>query len=553
MWIELSLALVLSLHGAPKEAKSPGGWVLSPTSEGHVAACLKVSEPLAGGRQFSAAIEATSVEVTLSKTSATDFRVSLVHPSLAPAESAVFAGVAVVPRGPAAMETSSAYRELLARMKGCKKEIPWTALATPKADDSEPPARAKGVGMDEVYADLDRIHNRITVGHASEALALLKSLPEDLSDEAAIEVALAWRLAGEPGQAKRILASLQELRPPLDAYALVVGGAKEKVAEVLSSATEKRACELSHIAELQARLGEHKAAIETAERIRRLDSTCTRAWELEVSQRALHGDPAVALQAGDEAARLHPQDSGLLSAVAAARLQSGQVDEAIELLERVARHQPRPKGILRVLLGAMVRSPERRTRTRARLEGRLQGGEADQIDRFLLGVVRHYENEFEASNELLVPLEEELGAEDRLQIYRAMNDFNLGDRPAAMARLEAAAQRPDPDPDIYYCLAELLRDEDRPRALESLGRYASASQHDPMSNPSKEARIRRLVSELEACIEDGRASCEGEWEHPRLRFATEEADQRRRVAFIIVGLLTGLMGMVILRRRSEKS
>ncbi len=171
------------------------------------------------------------------------------------------------------------------------------------------------------------------------------------------------------------------------------------------------------------------------------------------------------------------------------------------------------------------------------------------IDRFLLGVVRHYENEFAASNELLIPLEDQLGEEDRLQIYRAMNDFNLGDRSAAMERLEKTATRSDPDPDIYYCLAELLRDEDRPRALESLQRYASASQDDPMSNPSKEARIRRLVSGLEACIEDGSASCEGEWEHPRLRFATEEDDQRRRVWYVVVFVVVSLVILISRRRR----
>jgi len=553
MWIELSIAILMSLPSASESSTESSPWVLSPASEGRVAACLKVGEPQPSGGQFSAAIESNSVEVTLSGTPVEQFHVSLVHPSRAPKGTEVHAGVAIVARVPKSAESDPGYQEIVRRLRSCSKAIPWTALAPERPSKRERQLGPSGIGMDELYDALDRIHNRITVGHSAEAVSLLKGLPEGLTDEASIEVALAWRLAGEPAEAKKLLAGLTELRPPLDTYALVVGGEQEQVAKRLAKASEKEACELAHVAELEARLGNHASAIVTAERIRVLDPACTRAWELEVSERALHGDPTEALKIGDQAVRLHEQDAGLLSAVAAARLQSGRVDEAITLLERVARREERPKGILRVLLGAMVRQPERRTRSRARLEERLSSGEADRIDRFLLGVVRHYENEFESSNELLIPLEEALGEEDRLQIYRAMNDFNLGDRASAMARLEKAAERPDPDPDIYYCLAELLRDEDRPRALESLKRYASASQDDPMSNPSKEERIRRLVAGLEACIEDGRTSCEGEWEHPRLRFASEEDDQRRRVWFIITAVLVCLVSLVVARRRRKSA
>ncbi len=553
MWTELSTVLLFTLTAAPEPPVTKGGWVLSPASESQVAKCLQIGTPARSGRQFTAAIESDAIAVTLSGDPKSTFRVDLVHPSVAPGGSTQAAGVAIVVPAAAIKPSDTHQAELIERLKACKRPIPWAAVAPKRSAQDERNLGPSGIGMDELYGDLDRIHNRITVGRSEEAISLLRKLPAGLTDEASIEAALAWRLAGEPGQAKKVLAGLSDLRPLLDAYALVVGGEQNKVAERLARATKKEACELAHVGELEARLGEHDRAIATAERLRKLDPACTRAWELEVSERALHGDPNVALKVGDEAARLHEGDSGLLSAVAAARLQTGRIDEAISLLERVARHDPRPKGVLRVLLGAMVRQPERRTRTRARLEARLTSGEADRIDRFLLGVVRHYENEFAASNDLLVPLEEELGVEDRLQIYRAMNDFNLGDRDAAMARLESAAERSDPDPDIYYCLAELLRDEDRPRALESLKRYAASSQNDPMSNPSKEERIRRLISGLEACIEDGRSSCEGEWEHPRLRFATEERDQRRRVGLIFGGLFVLLVALVLLRRRKDPS
>ena len=53
-------------------------------------------------------------------------------------------------------------------------------------------------------------------------------------------------------------------------------------------------------------------------------------------------------------------------------------------LERVAHRASRPSGVLRVLLGALVRDPERREASRARLEARVASPEAGFIDRFLL-------------------------------------------------------------------------------------------------------------------------------------------------------------------------
>jgi hypothetical protein len=139
------------------------------------------------------------------------------------------------------------------------------------------------------------------------------------------------------------------------------------------------------------------------------------------------------------------------------------------------------------------------------------------LAQFMLGVLHHYGSEFERSNALLAPLEAQLDQEDRLHIYRAMNDFNLGLVAPALARLDRIAERPDPDPDTFYCRAEILRDSDRAEAQRNLARYAAISQGNPLSNPDKEQRIRGLLQLLDECLADHRAECEGAWEHPRLR------------------------------------
>jgi tetratricopeptide (TPR) repeat protein len=552
MWLQPFTMIAVGLLGAPaaQPAEAPS-WVLSPASGSQVAACMNVETAIAGSLHFSAAIEGKGVEVTTTGEPRLAFRVSLIHPSAATASADRLAGVAVVRHPPTGPQVDRVYRDLVARLRRCATPIVWTKLQANPPPPEPPEVAAPGVGIDAIHAQLERVRNRISIDRSEEARVILEGLPSDLSHEAAIEVALAWRLAGDPSAAARIVEALGSLRPPLDAFAAVVRGDAETVDKALAEHGADAACAYAHVAEIHTRLGDHRLAIATAERVRTLDPTCVRAWEIEVSQRALHGDADKAIEVGDAAVRVHPQNAGLLSAVASARLQSGRVDAAIALLERVARRANRPSGVLRVLLGAMVREPDRRAQSRRRLEARLASGEADTVDRFLLGVVRHYENDFPGSNALLTPLEEELGHEDRLQIYRAMNDFNLGDRDGAMARLEAAEKRNDPDPDIYYCLAELLRDTDRPRALASLERYAAASHADPMSNPSKEARIARLVTDLGACIVTGQTTCEGEWEHPRDRHAGEEDDQRRR-AWLMGGFVILAFGLAIVIRRRRR-
>ena len=102
-----------------------------------------------------------------------------------------------------------------------------------------------------------------------------------------------------------------------------------------------------------------------------------------------------------------------------------------------------------------------------------------------------------------------------------MNDFNTGRKAEALKRLDRAAQAPIPDPDVFYCRAEILRDERREQAISDLERYLATSERSLVSNPGKQIRVKKLRDDLKACLKNGTKTCESEWEHPRHLIASK--------------------------------
>jgi len=137
------------------------------------------------------------------------------------------------------------------------------------------------------------------------------------------------------------------------------------------------------------------------------------------------------------------------------------------------------------------------------------------VGRFLLGACLHYTDDFAESNTHLDQLVGRLDHEPRVYVYRAMNRFNLGEAQAAREILEEAAKLPAVDPDVYYCLGEVLRDTERQTAIENLERYLTLTSRSTYSNPTKWARVETMRDNLIACDAGGVATCEGPWEHPR--------------------------------------
>lgn len=315
-----------------------------------------------------------------------------------------------------------------------------------------------------------------------------------------------------------------------------------------------RPCRLQSLLATLGALGRFDDLLELAGALRKRDASCTAAWDAEFNETIRRGQREKGLETAKAAYDMAPKDRMARLRYGGALQRLERFPEAVEIFEAIARDFPGEKGILRLTLGVMLRDVEGRRRHEERLGARLAKDPSDTVSQFLRGVLHHYENEFEASNRLLGPLETKLAYEQRIDIYRAMNDFNLGLKKEALARLNAAAEVPIPDPDIFYCRAEILRDEKREQAIADLERYLATSERSSVSNPSKQARVKKMRDDLKRCLDEGTKTCASEWEHPRAQFSSagkrsDSPSEESRNYWPYAGLLAALLFLLFLWRR----
>lgn len=544
----LGLALLLLTSGAAQadDGGAPAGWILEPSAERAVRDALRVDEPLADGQRFNAAIARDRIVVTVGDPEAPALRVTLVRAAEAAPDAPKAAGVALLLEpGPAPEGLVAA---LMQRLGEAPSAIPWAA--PPPPPPAAPAATAPDHARDRAAADaLNAARHAMRIGAVADAERRLRAIRLDERDTERLDVALLWRQLGHQAEADATLGDTSGWPPPEQESATLIRQGADGAADPVAHATAETACAYVPVVDTLHMLGRPDRAAVAALSLRTLDPKCRLAWEFEIQALVAHRDSSGAVAVAQEALSRFADDPDMAAAAAAAFQSAGELAKAVPLLERSGRARLGEPGALRPLLGAMVRDVANRPAYRSELERRVAAAPDDNVARFLLGVIRHYENEFEASQELLAPLQKALDSEDRLHIYMAMNDFNLGRRDAAMTRLEAAAKRPDPDPDVYYCMAEIERDTDRVKARDDLDRYASLSHGDPLSNPGKEARIERLQALVRECIADGRAVCEGEWEHPRFRHRDDGRGWVWPVGLVAGSLVLGALGWAWMRRR----
>ncbi len=247
--------------------------------------------------------------------------------------------------------------------------------------------------------------------------------------------------------------------------------------------------------------------------------------------------------------------------------------EAIPLLESLARGQSEADraGAIRSLLGAYLRVPDEAYKTdlRARLLQEYRDDPEALLSGFLGGILLHYDQQFEASTQVLTTLVGRVRGQPRLYIYLAMNAFNLLQPGRALALLEdAAREAPEAgDPDVHYCRAEILRWHDPPAALRELDYYLALTAGSPTAGDHKRRRVQTMRDALDVCVASGAdAPCDGPWEHPRgyertlhdLRGLGATTDTSgggptslQLIASLAVGLvLLGLAWLFARRRRS---
>ncbi|MCB9740991.1 MAG: hypothetical protein H6747_17120 [Deltaproteobacteria bacterium] len=522
--------------------------VLPPSAATQVTALLALDRPLADGTALAAQIEKAQVVVRAGDAASPRLLVRLVHPDAAPAGAFRVGSVALVAEPGPASEADLA--ELRARLEAGGGALGWVIpLATAKP---QPP---KDFAAEEraLHAAIDA--SAIALGHKDKAAALqaLREVSPPSRPEPRLAYAIALRNAGDEAGAMAALRNLPaDAAPDVRAVAAWLRGEAADLDALLAFWPERKVdCGAVAAAHSLHQLQAAELAAALAERIRSGHVDCVAAWVTELRARS-DLPPAPAAEAAAAAAlAAFPDDPMLLSAAAALSRRHRDWDHALARYEKVGAIQPPVPRVLGHLSNVVMHSGFDREAALQRYRARVAADPNDDVARFMAGVLLHYEDQYEASNEMLRPLVGRRDGEDRLWIYMAMNDFNLGKREQALAVLNRIADGRLPDPDVYYCRAEILRDTDRARAAADLRLYLAGSMGSDRHHEVKEARVRRMLAALEECQRTNPAICESEWEHPRKE---REAATRNRLLAAGAAAL-GLLGAALWlwRRRRTRA
>jgi tetratricopeptide (TPR) repeat protein len=396
------------------------------------------------------------------------------------------------------------------------------------------------------------------MGDKEEALALL-AVPEtsvDATPFQKLRAAIFLKKLGEIERAKALVTSRSN--PLLKALeGLVLGqsidpqGLLRQWDEMQSEAMDY--CQLVHVAEAAYILDANAKSEELLRGIFAKDSACLRAISVLGDNLLVQNRKDAAIALVQPLIDKHPEQSEFKMLLAQYYRLDGRLDEAVALYEEVVESGNARDEHVRLLV-TMYLQQRAEKRQIERWKGLYEENPENKVAALMIGIMLHYRDEFTESQEWLLPLEEQFKGNPRYQIYRAMNDFNLGDKPGCRARLDMAAKLPVIDPDVFYCRGEILRDSERDTAIADFKRYLALTNDSPFNLPEKQARVREQVRLLEECKENGTKTCEGPWEHPRgglMRFFTLHPEAPW-VGFGLLIFLLGSAGFLVHRRRKKK-
>lgn len=544
IWSGLVLSLVLSLVLFAAPLASASEPVLPPSAATQVTALLDLDRPLADGVALTATIEKAQVVVTAGEPAAPRLRVTLVHPDRAPADAFRVGSVALLPQpGPAADADLAALRERLQAGQGA---LGWEL---PARSPKPPPPPDEAAAREAMRAAIETASARLARMDREGALAALAAVPPPKGADPLLAYAIAVHGAGDRARAAALVQELPaEASPSVRAVAAWIGGKVADAAALLAFWPEgKLDCAAAAAAHSLHQLGEPTLSAALALAVRQADPDCRVAWIAELRARSDLPRAPEAEAAASAALERFPDDADVLDAAASMSRRLKDFERAIARYEQLGKIEPPRPRVLGHLSNAIMHSKADREQALARYEARLQADPRDDVARFMTGVLLHYGDDYERSNEVFAPLIGRRDSEDRLWVYMAMNDFNLGLVDKALATLNRIAEQPHPDPDVYYCRAEIMRDRDRVGAARDLRLYLAGSGGKDPSHAAKEARVQRMIDALERCQKDNPAVCEGEWEHPRKE--RETAARNKRLLALGGGALALLAGAFLLLRR----
>ncbi len=535
--------------------------VLLPGSEGPLKEALEGEGPLDGRLVLQgAAIDKDRVEVRFGATleGVTSLEVDLGWPGAADAKPPFTLKVTSAPVDEAALAA------LRARLEGLDGAALWGDAQEPEIDSGEQVAVEVADRREEAERALRDALHLLKVDGPRAAKAALAELREDaeLAAAAGLELSVALHRAGDHEVAHESAGAWRAPEEPISNALLlrrdVLAGEAPDVVARAAALNEEDRCALGSVAQAldaAGRRAEGYTLLEAASRPEGCPGPDLQRADWLVSDRRIEeadGLTQALLRAHDQSDEVRARRAQVLMA-------QGKPREASAALEPVA-WEDRESGLISSLIGAYNRVPDLEWQRAKRIElmDRVAKDPGDEVAAFLSGVLLHYEGDWKGSDALLVPLLDRFGEQPRLFIYLGMNAFNLGKRDEALAHIEKARSLDAPDPDVYYCRAEIYRWSDPSAALEDLRRYLNQTKGSPTSSAQKRARVETMAELLGACVEAGAPiPCVGPWEHPRgdpantLASSTEGGGPTPLVwGLIALGALALLgLGAALLRRR----
>lgn len=446
------------------------------------------------------------------------------------------------------------------------QEVEATAPAKGGAEPAARPEVAAGQGAPD--ATDEAVHRRLAealdlerrLGHGRDAVrqeAIAAALAIDASKQPAwmrLDVALLERAGGKDAEgrarAKAVAAELAQskaipgsdagARAALEVRALAIAGDDEAALARAAKAPAPR-CSVAALLERDAVLRDDTALERDAARLLQTHADCGELAPPLVAAMRRRGDAAGALPLLERIAAARPEDAFVARQLAYAHARLGHRDAVFPLLDRVVEAGGLSDSDLVDVshIATVVQAPDAWI---SGLEARSAAKPDDANLAFLLGVVLHYRGRWTDSDAALARAEGQHGKIARLLIYRAMNHHRLGDDARAAPFIERAAALGAEDPDVLYCRAVIFLDRDAAGARRDLQAYLERTSGTAEVNPGKQARVRVMLADLDAC-----ASARSP------RSCLEQKALMRTVGPIAGGVLLLVLIVVLIWRRRRRA
>lgn len=272
------------------------------------------------------------------------------------------------------------------------------------------------------------------------------------------------------------------------------------LAELLRTATEDHVCALWPLAISLGETGRGKEALALVaawtERAPRCQALYFAAMQIAGATELLE----IAGPIMEKGARELPDNDLVVRQLSYYYKFKGRREDAVRVLEKLYLKDPSQPGLIAEYLGILTRAGitdqmvvDFKTRADANSES--------DVLAYPIGVLLHYKERYEESIRYLTQARRAFPRETRIFIYLAMDHFHLGHQKEAEELIQIGVGLASPDPDVFYCRGLIFQDKDPRAAIQDITTYLERTHGSFDVYPPKEARVRKMLEDHQACAE----------------------------------------------------